>query len=344
MRHFAASSDSPLVGILPPMKLKSVFVFSVVVLTGCFTQAQDAAKSISGIVTTRLVTPDDKTVAFILTNPGQPTVPVLASGADETALVPRNQITFSGKAADGVFGAGVQATAGSVSVTDTNQPFKSQPVGAAMFKDATALADDYVQLTNVTFVGEKFDPSGTAMVKSDDGSMVTLLVSKSAAGRATPKEATDIFGVVVKNGGEWRLPEKVRTAVRNQGGGHFNHSLFWQTLKKDGGTPAGKLAQAIDANFGSFVTFQENFTKAALGQFGSGWAWLVLDADKKLNIEPTANQDSPISQGKQPLLGIDVWEHAYYLKYQNRRPEYVAAFFSVINWGFVTERFERLVS
>jgi cytochrome c551/c552 len=205
MRHFAASSDSPLVGILPPMKLKSVFVFSVVVLTGCFTQAQDAAKSISGIVTTRLVTPDDKTVAFILTNPGQPTVPVLASGADETALVPRNQITFSGKAADGVFGAGVQATAGSVSVTDTNQPFKSQPVGVAMFKDATALADDYVQLTNVTFVGEKFDPSGTAMVKSDDGSMVTLLVSKSAAGRATPKEATDIFGVVVKNGGEWRL-------------------------------------------------------------------------------------------------------------------------------------------
>ena len=190
---------------LPPMKLKSVFVFSVVVLTGCFTQAQDAAKSISGIVTTRLVTPDDKLVAFILTNPGQPTVPVLASGADATALVPRNQITLSGKAADGAFGAGVQATAGSVSVTDTNQPFKSQPVGAATFKDATDLAYDYVQLTNVTFVGEKFDASGTAMVKSDDGSMVSLLVSKSAAGRATPKDTTDIFGVVVKNGGEWRL-------------------------------------------------------------------------------------------------------------------------------------------
>ena len=115
------------------------------------------------------------------------------------------QITLSGKAADGAFGAGVQATAGSVWVTDTNQPFKSQPVGAATFKDATDLAYDYVQLTNVTFVGEKFDASGTAMVKSDDGSMVTLLVSKSAAGRATPKEPTDIFGVVVKNGGEWRL-------------------------------------------------------------------------------------------------------------------------------------------
>lgn len=204
MRHFAASSDSPLVGILPPMKFKSVLVFSFGVLVGSLAEAQDAAKSISGIVTTRLVT-HDKTVAFILTNPGQPTVPVLASGADATALTPRNQITLSGKAADGAFGAEVQATAGSVSVTATNQPFKSQPVAAATFKDAMALADDYVQLTNVTFVGEKFDDSGTAMVKADDGSMVTLLVSKSAAGRATPKEPTDIFGVVVKNGGEWRL-------------------------------------------------------------------------------------------------------------------------------------------
>jgi len=140
------------------------------------------------------------------------------------------------------------------------------------------------------------------------------------------------------------VPEKIRTAVRNQGGGHYNHSLFWQTLKKDGGAPAGKLAQAIDARFGSLGAFQEHFTKAALGQFGSGWAWLVLEADKKLSIESTANQDSPISQGKQPLLGIDVWEHAYYLKYQNRRPEYVAAFFHVINWDFVTERYDKFAA
>jgi len=139
-------------------------------------------------------------------------------------------------------------------------------------------------------------------------------------------------------------PEKIRAAVRNQGGGHYNHSLFWQTLKKDGGAPAGKLAQAIDASFGSLGAFQEHFTKAALGQFGSGWAWLVLDADKKLAIEATANQDSPISQGKQPLLGVDVWEHAYYLKYQNRRPEYVAAFFHVIDWQFVSERHDKLMS
>ena len=140
------------------------------------------------------------------------------------------------------------------------------------------------------------------------------------------------------------VPEKIRTAVHNQGGGHYNHSLFWQTLKKDGGAPAGKLAQAIDASFGSLGAFQEHFTKAALGQFGSGWAWLVLDANKKLIIESTANQDSPISQGKQPLLGVDVWEHAYYLKYQNRRPEYVTAFFHVINWDFVTERYNQFAA
>jgi len=140
------------------------------------------------------------------------------------------------------------------------------------------------------------------------------------------------------------VPEKIRTAVRNQGGGHYNHSLFWQTLKKDGGEPKGALAQAIDQHFGSFNTFKEGWTKAAVSQFGSGWAWLVVDANKKLSIEPTANQDSPLSQGRQPLLGIDVWEHAYYLKYQNRRPEYVAAFFQVINWDFVSQRYDKIVA
>jgi Fe-Mn family superoxide dismutase len=139
------------------------------------------------------------------------------------------------------------------------------------------------------------------------------------------------------------IPEKIRTAVRNQGGGHYNHSLFWQMLKKDGGEPTGALNMAIDQHFGSFNKFKEDWTKAAVGQFGSGWAWLVVDGDKKLSIEPTANQDSPISQGKQPLLGIDVWEHAYYLKYQNRRPEYVAAFFHIINWDFVSERYKQSV-
>jgi Fe-Mn family superoxide dismutase len=136
------------------------------------------------------------------------------------------------------------------------------------------------------------------------------------------------------------VPEKVRTAVRNQGGGHFNHSLFWQMMKKNGGgEPSAELAKAIDKNFGSFSAFKEQFTKAAVGQFGSGWAWLVRDGGA-LKIVPTANQDSPLSDGKTPLLGIDVWEHAYYLKYQNRRPDYVTAWFNVVNWDFVSQRFQ----
>lgn len=138
------------------------------------------------------------------------------------------------------------------------------------------------------------------------------------------------------------VPEKIRAAVRNNGGGDYNHTLFWQMLKKDGGEPKGALENGINKFFGSFGNFKEQWTKAAVSQFGSGWAWLVLDGDKHLAIEPTANQDSPTSHGKVPLLGIDVWEHAYYLKYQNRRPEYVSAFFHVINWDFVAERYEKL--
>ena len=140
------------------------------------------------------------------------------------------------------------------------------------------------------------------------------------------------------------IPEKIRLAVRNQGGGDFNHSLFWQMLKKDGGEPKGALASAINQRFGSFGTFKDAWTKAAVGQFGSGWAWLVVDTNKQLSIEATANQDSPISQDQQPLLGVDVWEHAYYLKYQNRRPEYVAAFFHVIDWDFVSQRYEKAIA
>jgi Fe-Mn family superoxide dismutase len=137
------------------------------------------------------------------------------------------------------------------------------------------------------------------------------------------------------------LPENIRTPVRNNGGGHYNHSLFWQMMKKDGGgEPTGELSKAIDTAFGNFSTFKENFSKAALGQFGSGWAWLVLDGGA-LKIEPTPNQDTPLSTGKTPLLGLDVWEHAYYLKYQNKRVDYIAAWFNVVNWDFVSERFAK---
>jgi superoxide dismutase, Fe-Mn family len=141
------------------------------------------------------------------------------------------------------------------------------------------------------------------------------------------------------------VPESVRTAVRNQGGGHYNHSLFWLSLKKnDSGKPQGELAKLIDKKFGGFPNFQQELTKAATSVFGSGWAWLTLDSSKELRIEPTPNQDSPLSVGRTPLFGIDVWEHAYYLKYQNKRPDYITAFYNVINWDFVGERYQKLVS
>ena len=136
------------------------------------------------------------------------------------------------------------------------------------------------------------------------------------------------------------LPDDLKTAVRNQGGGHANHSLFWPSLKvNNGAVPKAELSAAIDKSFGSYSAFQTAFTKAAMSVFGSGWAWLVMGQDSALKIITLPNQDSPLSQGLQPLFGIDVWEHAYYLKYQNRRPEYVAAFYKVINWDFVTERY-----
>ncbi|MDD5718238.1 MAG: superoxide dismutase [Candidatus Krumholzibacteria bacterium] len=129
------------------------------------------------------------------------------------------------------------------------------------------------------------------------------------------------------------VPAEIRTAVRNHGGGHVNHNLFWTVMKpQGGGKPEGDLASAIDGTFGSLENFREKFSAAAIGQFGSGWAWLVAAPGGKLDIMATPNQDSPLSVGKTPILGLDVWEHAYYLKYQNRRPEYVQAFFNVINW------------
>ena len=135
-----------------------------------------------------------------------------------------------------------------------------------------------------------------------------------------------------------QIPENIRTAVRNHGGGHVNHSFFWPTLKK-GSQPGGPVADAIAGKFGSFEKFKEEFSNAAALLFGSGWAWLVASRGD-LAITTTPNQDSPISQGKTPILGIDVWEHAYYLSYQNRRPDYIAAFFNVINWDKVNEHFK----
>ena len=137
------------------------------------------------------------------------------------------------------------------------------------------------------------------------------------------------------------VPAEIRTAVRNHGGGHYNHSLFWKLMAPGaGGKPSGVLATAIEQAFGGLSIFQEQFSNAAANLFGSGWAWLVADAARKLSVVTTSNQDSPISQGLVPLLGLDVWEHAYYLKYQNRRPDYIAAFWNVVNWKQVAANFE----
>ena len=146
------------------------------------------------------------------------------------------------------------------------------------------------------------------------------------------------------------VPESIRTAVRNNGGGHCNHSMFWQIMKTDGGgQPGGELGSAIDKAFGSFDQFQEQFTAAALGRFGSGWAWLIVKDDGNLGITHTKNQDNPLMRGLPdyegengvPVMGLDVWEHAYYLNYQNRRPDYVKAWWNVVNWDQVAENYSK---
>jgi Fe-Mn family superoxide dismutase len=137
------------------------------------------------------------------------------------------------------------------------------------------------------------------------------------------------------------VPEDIRTAVRNNGGGHANHSMFWQIMAPGaGGAPTGAIGDAINGAFGSFDAFKEQFAKAAVGRFGSGWAW-VIDTGGKLAIESTPNQDSPLMEGKKAVFGLDVWEHAYYLKYQNRRPDYVGAWWNVVNWTEINKRLAR---
>jgi len=137
-----------------------------------------------------------------------------------------------------------------------------------------------------------------------------------------------------------KVPEAIRTAVRNNGGGHSNHSMFWKLMKKGGGgAPKGELASAIDKKFGGFDKFQEQFTNAGMTRFGSGWAWLSVDGKKELQLSSSANQDTPLSDGLTPVLGLDVWEHAYYLNYQNRRPDYIKAWWNVVDWDAVAANY-----
>jgi len=136
------------------------------------------------------------------------------------------------------------------------------------------------------------------------------------------------------------VPEDIRAAVRNNGGGHLNHSMFWPMMSpKGGGEPTGELANAINSAFGNFANFKDRFSKAALGRFGSGWAWLCVDKSGKLIVNSTPNQDNPVSEGLKPILGLDVWEHAYYLKYQNRRADYIAAWWNVVNWEQIAKNY-----
>ena len=169
----------------------------------------------------------------------------------------------------------------------------------------------------------------------------TYVNNLNAALEGTPYADQDIDQLVA---GAAALPDKLHTAVRNNGGGHANHSLFWTVMSpRGGGAPTDALRLAIEADLGGFETFKDAFTRAALTRFGSGWAWLSVGADGKLVVESSANQDSPLMagwlSGNTPILGLDVWEHAYYLKYQNRRPEYIQAFFSVVDWNEVARRF-----
>ncbi|GIQ69198.1 superoxide dismutase [Xylanibacillus composti] len=137
------------------------------------------------------------------------------------------------------------------------------------------------------------------------------------------------------------VPEAIRTAVRNNGGGHANHSLFWEIIGPNGGgQPVGALAEAINNELGGFDKFKEDFAKAGATRFGSGWAWLSVDKNGKLVVSSTPNQDSPVMEGLTPIIGLDVWEHAYYLKYQNKRPDYIAAFWNVVNWEAANQRYE----
>lgn len=141
------------------------------------------------------------------------------------------------------------------------------------------------------------------------------------------------------------VPQEKRQAVINNGGGHANHSLFWTVMSPNGGgNPSGQVATAIDSDLGGFDAFKQAFTDAAVARFGSGWAWLSVTPEHKLVVENTLNQDSPLMNGNQPILGLDVWEHAYYLKYQNKRPEYIAAFFNVINWDEVERRYQAAIA
>ena len=189
--------------------------------------------------------------------------------------------------------------------------------------------------------GRRWAAAAAAVIAA--GAVVTAALAASTAGKTyyfIPKDTLNPYEVIADHGGKLALDSlgDTATAVRNNGGGHYNHSLFWESMSPDGGgEPDGDLADAISSAFGSFSDFQAKVKETGVNQFGSGWSWLVHDGSG-LAVVGSANQDSPISKGQTPLLGVDVWEHAYYLKYQNKRPDYIDAWWNVVNWAKVAER------
>lgn len=197
------------------------------------------------------------------------------------------------------------------------------------------------QLPALPYANNALEPhiDETTMMIHHDRHHNTYVTNLNAALESAPELQSKSVEELISNLNS--MPESIRTALRNNGGGHANHSLFWETIGPNGGgQPSGKLAEAIDKELGGFDKFKEDFTKAATTRFGSGWAWLAVDKDGKLSVSSTANQDNPLMEGKTPILGLDVWEHAYYLKYQNKRPEYIAAFWNVVNWPAVEKKYE----
>jgi Fe-Mn family superoxide dismutase len=208
----------------------------------------------------------------------------------------------------------------------------------SLLDSQTSQAADALTLPKLPYPYEALEPylDATTMQIHHSKHHQTYITKFNEAIQANPVTAGKSAEELLKNLDG--VPEAIRTAVRNHGGGHANHALFWNSMGPGkGGSPSGKLAQAIDGKFGSFANFKTKFTESAVGRFGSGWAWLV-QGSSGLEVTSTANQDSPISLGQTPLLGIDVWEHAYYLKYQNRRPEYIEAWWNVVDWEAVGKR------
>ncbi|MBG9735896.1 superoxide dismutase [Paenibacillus alvei] len=197
------------------------------------------------------------------------------------------------------------------------------------------------QLPALPYANNALEPhfDETTMMIHHDRHHNTYVTNLNAALESAPELQDKSVNELIANLDA--VPENIRTAVRNNGGGHANHSLFWEIIGPNGGgQPSGKLADAINNELGGLDKFKEDFAKAAATRFGSGWAWLAVDADGKLSVYSLPNQDSPVMEGKTPILGLDVWEHAYYLKYQNKRPDYIAAFWNVVNWPAVEKRYE----